>query len=160
MEWGVPPNIVPPRTPTQLLALIVAKQVLDDAARGQFQDMDRERMSVILGVTSAQELLGSMVSRLQRPVWVKALRESGPARERSAGRLRAHLGGVHAVAGVTFPGLLGNVVAGRIANRFDLRRHQLRHRRGLRQHVLGAVHGGERARARPVDLVIAAASTP
>jgi acyl transferase domain-containing protein len=67
MAWGVPPNIVPATDTNQLLALIVAKQVLEDAARGQFQDMDREKMSIMLGVTSAQELLGSMVSRLQRP---------------------------------------------------------------------------------------------
>jgi acyl transferase domain-containing protein len=36
MEWGVPPNIVPATDTNQLLALIVAKQVLEDAARGQF----------------------------------------------------------------------------------------------------------------------------
>jgi hypothetical protein len=51
--------------------------VLDDATQGQFAKMDRERASVILGVTSGQELLGTMVSRLQRPIWVKALRDSG-----------------------------------------------------------------------------------
>ena len=52
-------------------------RLLEDAAEGQFQEMDRERMSCILGVTSGQELLGAMVSRLQRPVWQKALREAG-----------------------------------------------------------------------------------
>jgi acyl transferase domain-containing protein len=36
MAWGVPPNIVPATDTNQLLALIVAKQVLEDAARGQF----------------------------------------------------------------------------------------------------------------------------
>src|SRR4051812_21848443 len=36
MEYGVPPNIVPSTDTSQLLALIMAKQVLDDATRGQF----------------------------------------------------------------------------------------------------------------------------
>src|SRR5690606_719526 len=77
MKWGVPPSTIEATDTCQLLALIVAQRVLDDAARGQFDYADRERMSVILGVTSAQELLGAMVSRLQRPVWTKALREMG-----------------------------------------------------------------------------------
>ena len=77
MRWGVPPNIVPETDTSQLLALIVAQRVLEDASRGDTSRIDRSRTSVILGVTSGQELLGSMVSRLQRPVWVRALREAG-----------------------------------------------------------------------------------
>jgi len=80
VEWGVPPSILPSTDTNQLLALIVAQQVLEDACGGSFKDLPRDRVSVILGVTSAQELLGSMVSRLQRPVWVKALREMGLAK--------------------------------------------------------------------------------
>ena len=68
MGWGVPPSIVPATDTSQLLALIVAEQVLRDAAGSQFDTIDRSKMSVILGVTSAQELLATMVSRLQRPV--------------------------------------------------------------------------------------------
>src|SRR5262249_27177650 len=49
MEWGVPPSIVPATDSNQLLSLIVAKQVLEDAANGQFSGIDREKMSVILG---------------------------------------------------------------------------------------------------------------
>ena len=77
LGFGIPPSSIPATDTSQLLALIVAQAVLKDAAREQFEKMDRSRISVILGVTSAQELLFSMVSRLQRPVWVKALRESG-----------------------------------------------------------------------------------
>ena len=77
LAFGVPPNIMPATDSAQLLALIVAQRVLDDASNGQFASMDKERISVILGVTSAQELLGSMVSRLQRPIWEKALRDAG-----------------------------------------------------------------------------------
>ena len=121
MEFGVPPSIVPATDTAQILALIVAQKVLEDAAQGQFATMDRERISVLLGVTSAQELLGSMVSRLQRPVWLKALRESGiPETEAQAVCERIAKSYVPWQES-SFPGLLGNVVAGRIANRFDLR---------------------------------------
>ena len=59
------------------LLLSSLKCVLKSAANGDFSHMDRSKMSVILGVTSAQELYGHMVSRLQRPVWQKVLRENG-----------------------------------------------------------------------------------
>jgi len=123
LGWGVPPSLIPETDTSQLLALIVAQQVLEDAC-GQsaeaFKTLDRSRISVILGVTSGQELLGSMVSRLQRPIWVKALRDSGlPEDEVQAvcDRISAHYTPWRES---TFPGLLGNVVAGRIANRLDL----------------------------------------
>ena len=77
LGWGIPPSTIPATDTSQLLALVVAQKVLEDALRGQFETADRSRTSVILGVTSAQELLSSMVSRLQRPVWVKSLREAG-----------------------------------------------------------------------------------
>jgi acyl transferase domain-containing protein/acyl carrier protein len=120
LGWGVPPSTLPATDTAQLLALIVAQAVLQDAAREQFETIDRSRISVILGVTSAQELLFSMVSRLQKPVWVKALRESGiPEDEVQAAcaRIAAHYVPWQEAS---FPGLLGNVVAGRIANRLNL----------------------------------------
>src|SRR5678815_598025 len=57
LAWGIPPSILSATDTSQLLALIVAQRVLEDATRGQFKEMDRDRVSVILGVTSAQELL-------------------------------------------------------------------------------------------------------
>ena len=120
MAWGIPPNIVPATDTCQLLALIVAQRVLDDAAKGQFKYEDRERMSVMLGVTSAQELLGAMVSRLQRPVWTQSLRDMGMPEsqvQEACTRIESHYTPWQES---TFPGILGNVVAGRIANRLDL----------------------------------------
>ncbi len=120
LGWGVPPSTIPATDTAQLLALVVAQQVLQDALREQFETADRSRVSVILGVTSAQELLSTMTSRLQRPVWVKALRESGvPEEEVTAicDRIASHYVPWQES---TFPGLLGNVVAGRIANRLNL----------------------------------------
>ncbi len=100
LEYGVPPNAVPATDTSQLLALLVARQVLDDAAGGRFDGVDRDRISMILGATSGQSLFLEAGSRLQRPVW-RIADSYTPWQEN------------------TFPGLLGNVVAGRFANRFD-----------------------------------------
>ena len=133
LGWGVPPSTIPATDTSQLLALIVAQKVLEDAAREQFETLDRSRISVILGVTERPGAARPRwSSRLQRPVWVKALRESGLPEDEVTGDLRPDRRALRAVAGGTFPGLLGNVVAGRIANRLEPRRHQLRHRRRLR----------------------------
>jgi acyl transferase domain-containing protein/NAD(P)-dependent dehydrogenase (short-subunit alcohol dehydrogenase family) len=121
MEFAVPPANLSSTDTAQLLALLVAKQVLDDAARGQFAAMDRDRISVVLGVASATELVVEMGARLQRPVWARALRQHGlPDAEIEAicDRITRHY---VPWTENTFPGLLGNVVAGRVANRFDLR---------------------------------------
>jgi len=120
LEHGVPPSIVPATDTSQLLALILAKQVLDDATQGRTSELDRDRVSVILGLTSGQELLVEAASRLQRPVWVKALREHGipePEVESICDRIA---GSYTPWQESTFPGLLGNVAAGRITNRLDL----------------------------------------
>ncbi|MEC7519833.1 MAG: beta-ketoacyl synthase N-terminal-like domain-containing protein, partial [Myxococcota bacterium] len=120
MKWGVPPSIVPATDSTQLLALVVAERTLRDAFADDVFAGLRDRTSVILGATSAQKLLGEMNSRLQRPVWVKALREMGLAEDRvqeACDRIVSHYADWQES---TFPGILGNVVAGRIANRLDL----------------------------------------
>jgi acyl transferase domain-containing protein/NADP-dependent 3-hydroxy acid dehydrogenase YdfG len=120
MEFGIPPNSLQATDSAQLLALVVARQVLDDAARGRFTGENRDRISVILGVASATELVAHMSGRLQIPVWERMLKEAGfdPAQ---AGPLLERARSAYAPwQESTFPGLLGNVVAGRIANRFDL----------------------------------------
>ena len=120
LSWGVPPSIIEATDTSQLLALIVAESVLRDATGGQFDSIDRSRMSVILGVTSAQELLGTMVSRLQRPIWQKSLREAGIGEDQVQEICQRISDHYVPWQESSFPGLLGNVVAGRIANRLDL----------------------------------------
>src|SRR5690606_17366042 len=60
------------------------------------------------------------VSRLQRPVWVKALRESGLPESEVQEVCERISASYTPWRESTFPGLLGNVVAGRIANRLNL----------------------------------------
>ena len=121
MEFGIPPTNIESTDTSQLLALIVAKQVLEDAANGQFSDMDRERMSVILGVGGGLELLGEMTARLEKPILIKALREEGVPEDdvqRICNRIITY---AKPWKESSFPGLLNNVIAGRIANRMDLK---------------------------------------
>ncbi|MFF2060434.1 SDR family NAD(P)-dependent oxidoreductase [Streptomyces sp. NPDC058200] len=117
LAYGVPPANLSATDTSQLLALMVADQVLTDA--GGLSGMDRDRVGVVLGAASL-ELLPHMYGRAHRPVWLKALRESGLAEAEAQAvcdRISAHFSPWQES---TFPGLLGNVVAGRIANRFDL----------------------------------------
>lgn len=117
MAYGVPPANLPATDTSQLLALMVADQVLADA--GGTAGLDRERTGVVLGA-AALELLPHMYGRTQRPLWLAGLRESGLGEaeaEAVCDRISARF---EPWRESTFPGLLGNVVAGRIANRFDL----------------------------------------
>ncbi|MEV0681820.1 SDR family NAD(P)-dependent oxidoreductase [Actinosynnema sp. NPDC050436] len=117
LAFGIPPKALPATDTTQLLSLVVVERLLADAF-GDRTPPDRERIGVVLG-TSAVELLWTMAARLQRPVWLKALRASGitePEAERICDRIAGHYPEWQEES---FPGLLGNVVAGRIANRFD-----------------------------------------
>ncbi|MCP3802576.1 SDR family oxidoreductase [Allokutzneria sp. A3M-2-11 16] len=118
VAFGIPPNVLPATDSTQLLSLVVAEQVLADLGGG-LGETDRDRVSVILGA-SAMKLMSEMTGWLNRPVWLKALRENGvdePTAQAVCDGIAGH--GVDWQE-ATFPGMLGNVVAGRIANRFDL----------------------------------------
>ncbi|WP_439621019.1 beta-ketoacyl synthase N-terminal-like domain-containing protein [Hyphomonas sp.] len=120
MAFGIPPNALQQTDSAQLLALIAAKHALDDIESTTGCEIDRTRTSVMLGVASATELTAHMAGRLQRPVWVNALRQSGLGEadvQAITKRMEAHY---IEWKESTFPGLLGNVVAGRIANRLDL----------------------------------------
>nr|WP_264079106.1 beta-ketoacyl synthase N-terminal-like domain-containing protein [Mycobacterium szulgai] len=119
-EFGIPPNVAPATDTAQLLALAVAKQVLEDVAGADLSRVDRERVSVVLGVASATEMVAHMSGRLQAPVWQRALRGAGIADEQLESFNQQIAAAYTPWQENTFPGLLGNVVAGRIANRFDL----------------------------------------
>ncbi|MFF0863711.1 SDR family NAD(P)-dependent oxidoreductase [Nonomuraea sp. NPDC003560] len=119
LAFGLPPATLPATDTSQLFALLAAERLLEDVEQGAGAGYDRERVSVVLGATP-MELLSTMSNRLQRPVWARALRESGlpeDQAERICDRIAAHYVPWQEA---TFPGLLSNVVAGRVANRFDL----------------------------------------
>jgi malonyl CoA-acyl carrier protein transacylase len=120
LGFGLPPTLLPSTDTSQLLGLIVARTTLQDALRGQLDTSDRSRISCIMGITSGQELFGQMVSRLRRPEWEAGLRAAG-LDEETVKRAADKIGDCFVPwTESSFPGLLGNVVAGRIANRLDL----------------------------------------
>jgi acyl transferase domain-containing protein/NADP-dependent 3-hydroxy acid dehydrogenase YdfG/acyl carrier protein len=120
LDHVIPPNNLSATDTAQLLALVVAKRVLYDACRLDFNHIDPARTSVILGVASATELAGTMSGSLQYPVWKQAMREAG-VNDVDVDRVAEAAKSLYADWNEnTFPGLLGNVVAGRIASRFGL----------------------------------------
>jgi polyketide-type polyunsaturated fatty acid synthase PfaA len=120
VAFGVPPNALASTDTSQLLALIAAQQVLDEAMRESGGKIDTSRTSVVLGVASATELTAHMAGRLHRPAWIKGMREAGLA-ERDVQDIADRIASNFTEwRESTFPGLLGNVIAGRIANRLDL----------------------------------------
>ncbi len=120
-EFGIPPNALEATDSSQLLSLLVAKAALMDAGYGEDKKFDRDRTSVILGVTGTQELVIPLGARLGFPRWKKALDAAGVESETTENVIQRISDSYVAWQEGSFPGLLGNVVAGRICNRLDLR---------------------------------------
>ncbi|ORW34040.1 hypothetical protein AWB91_00290 [Mycobacterium paraense] len=120
MDFGIPPNVLPATDTAQLLGLRVAQQVLEDMAGGDFSHIDRERVSVVLGASGGTEMTNYMGGSLHRPVWERGLRAAGLSERDVTAFSESVASGYTPWQENTFPGLLGNVIAGRIANRFDL----------------------------------------
>ncbi|MEA4908385.1 MAG: beta-ketoacyl synthase N-terminal-like domain-containing protein, partial [Anaerolineaceae bacterium] len=121
VEFGLPPNILEVTDVSQLLGLVVARDALQDAGYLDSNPEIRDRTGVILGVVGmSTKLFTPLMTRLQYPVWEKVLR--------SYGLPEAHIQQVVEKIKLAyvnweenaFPGAIGNVIAGRIANRFDL----------------------------------------
>ncbi|WP_198782839.1 type I polyketide synthase [Shewanella putrefaciens] len=117
MEFGLPPNILELTDTSQLLSLIVAKEVLTDANLPA--DYDRDRIGITLGVGGGQKISQSLNSRLQYPVLKKVFKSSGLSDEDSEMLIKKFQDQYIHWEENSFPGSLGNVIAGRIANRFD-----------------------------------------
>ena len=124
MEFGLPPNILEVTDASQLLALIAARDAFDHAGYGKnsskFTREVKDKTGVLLGVGGGQKLITPLTSRLQYPIWEKALRASGVQEEVIPSIVdkmkKAYIGWNEN----SFPGMLGNVISGRITNRFDL----------------------------------------
>ncbi len=118
--FGIAPNSLEATDTAQLLGLVVAQQALADAGYSEERSFDRSRVSVILGVTGTLELVIPLGARLGHPIWRRALREAGVDDNVAEDVVRRISDSYVGWQENSFPGLLGNVVAGRIANRFDL----------------------------------------
>jgi acyl transferase domain-containing protein/NAD(P)-dependent dehydrogenase (short-subunit alcohol dehydrogenase family) len=123
MEFGLPPNIIELTDSSQLLSLVAAKAALEDAGYWQnekFNKEIRQRTGVVLGVGGGQKLLVTLNARLQYPIWERTLRAYGIP-EKDLAAVTEHIKSAYTRwEENSFPGMLGNVIAGRITNRFDL----------------------------------------
>ena len=106
LAYGIPPASLAAVEPVQLLSLEVAARALADAGYAT-REFDRDRASVVFGAESGNDLAGAYGFRAYFP---SVLGDLPP-------ELDAHL---PAYTEDSFPGVLTNVIAGRIANRLDL----------------------------------------
>lgn len=121
MEYGLPPNILEITDVSQLISLVVAKETLEDAGYGEDRQFDREHTGCILGyVGTSSKIYTPLMTRLQYPMWEKVLLRSGiPAEDTQKIIEKMKLAYIRWEEN-SFPGAIGNVVSGRVCNRFDL----------------------------------------
>jgi acyl transferase domain-containing protein/NAD(P)H-dependent flavin oxidoreductase YrpB (nitropropane dioxygenase family)/NAD(P)-dependent dehydrogenase (short-subunit alcohol dehydrogenase family) len=105
-SFGIPPRSLAAIDPAQLLSLEVARRALSDAGYLD-RDFDRERASVIFGAESGTDLANAYAFR---STYRQYLGELPDALDDVLPKLTED----------SFPGVLSNVIAGRIANRLDL----------------------------------------
>lgn len=106
LAYGIPPESLSSIEPVQLLALEAAQRALNDAGYGT-RTFDRDRASVVFGAEAGSDLSNAMALRTVLPSY---LSEIPPELDEQLPRLTED----------SFPGVLANVIAGRIANRLDL----------------------------------------
>ncbi|MBD2730155.1 acyltransferase domain-containing protein [Nostoc sp. FACHB-892] len=119
IEFGLPPNILEVTDISQLLSLVVAKEAMKDAGYDGKHNFNREKVGVVLGVAQPNQLSIPLTARLHYPVWEKVLKSSGLSDE-DTNKIISKIKSAYVEWDENaFPGMLANVVAGRIANRFD-----------------------------------------
>ncbi|MFE9798240.1 SDR family NAD(P)-dependent oxidoreductase [Streptomyces goshikiensis] len=107
LAHGIPPASLAGIEPVQLLALEISARALADAGYGKDRAFDRTRTSVVFGAEAGTELAGAYGLRALHPGYLGDLPRD---LDEQLPRLTED----------SFPGVLANVIAGRVANRLDL----------------------------------------
>ncbi len=111
LEFGMPPNSLPSIDPMHILALVATRDALKDAGYDK-RPFKRQATSVILGTSGGSGELGTNYNIRSSLPWLFG---DGPA-----GRIADEAGSkLPEWTEDSFAGLLPNVAAGRVANRFD-----------------------------------------
>lgn len=119
LSTGIPPNSLASTDAAQLLTLHAA-HCLMEGTRHLEDEALRARTSVIIGISGATQLASEMSGRMSAPLIRHALLESGLSQEKADELVATVMEYYTPWQETSFPGLLGNVVAGRVANRLDL----------------------------------------
>jgi len=106
LEFGIPPQSLAAIDPTQLLSLLVAKRALEDAGYAS-TSINKENVSVILGAEGGNDLANNYSFRA---LFSQFFGEIPKEIDAALPKLTED----------SFPGVLANVIAGRITNRLDL----------------------------------------
>ncbi|WP_327633229.1 SDR family oxidoreductase [Kribbella sp. NBC_00482] len=106
LRYGIPPASLASIEPVQLLALEAAQRALVDAGY-ESRPFDRSRTSVVFGAEAGSDLSNATTLRTVLPSYLGELPDG---LDEQLPRLTED----------SFPGMLANVIAGRIANRLDL----------------------------------------
>ncbi|MFF3884290.1 SDR family NAD(P)-dependent oxidoreductase [Streptomyces sp. NPDC001914] len=108
LRYGIPPASLGSIEPVQLLSLEAARRALEDAGYGDGgREFDRSRTSVVFGAEAGSDLSNAATLRAVLPSY--------------HGRVPEGLDGqLPRLTEDSFPGMLSNVISGRIANRLDL----------------------------------------
>ncbi|MGQ4429249.1 MULTISPECIES: SDR family NAD(P)-dependent oxidoreductase [unclassified Streptomyces] len=108
LRYGIPPTSLGSIEPVQLLALEAARRSLEDAGYGdRGREFDRARTSVVFGAEAGSDLSNATTLRAVLPSYYGTI---PPGVEEQLPTLTED----------SFPGMLSNVISGRIANRLDL----------------------------------------
>jgi acyl transferase domain-containing protein/NAD(P)H-dependent flavin oxidoreductase YrpB (nitropropane dioxygenase family)/NAD(P)-dependent dehydrogenase (short-subunit alcohol dehydrogenase family)/acyl carrier protein len=108
LQFGIPPQSLAAIEPVQLLSLAVASRALADAGYSEERRFDGEKTSVIFGAEAGMELSNAYAFRNN---FAQYCAELPPQLDAALPDLTED----------SFPGVLANVIAGRIANRLDLK---------------------------------------
>ncbi|MFF8991653.1 SDR family NAD(P)-dependent oxidoreductase [Streptomyces sp. NPDC014983] len=108
LGYGIPPASLGSIEPVQLLSLEVARRALEDAGYGERgREFDRSRTAVVFGAEAGSDLSNAVTLRAVLPSYYGRVPEG---LDDQLPRLTED----------SFPGMLANVISGRIANRLDL----------------------------------------
>ncbi|MFF4015707.1 SDR family NAD(P)-dependent oxidoreductase [Streptomyces sp. NPDC001843] len=108
LRYGIPPASLGGIEPVQLLSLEAARRALEDAGYGDTgRDFDRSRTSVVFGAEAGSDLSNAATLRAVLPSYHGKVPDGLDAQ-------------LPRLTEDSFPGMLANVISGRIANRLDL----------------------------------------
>ncbi|SDD34331.1 type I polyketide synthase [Actinokineospora iranica] len=120
VEFGLPPNQLDVTSTMQTLSLGVARDLLRDAGAGPDGWYDASRTGVVLGTTGPVPLMHPLAARLSTPVLKEVVQSCGLSTEDADAIAEKYVKAFAPWEENSFPGLLANVVAGRVANRLGL----------------------------------------